>query len=215
MKNPWEGHKIGLLKARDVLRWACNIGIRHVTAYTLSLENIKTRPKKELNYILKQLEQESKTILNDAKHIVHQMKVRVRFIGRTNELPEHLISLFKEVEERTSSYKKHFLNVAVAYGGQQEIIDAAKSIAKKVSRGEIIADDIDENVFIQNLYVPNQPMPDLILRTGGDHRLSNFMAFQSAYSELMFIDKKWPELTEKDFMDAIHEFEVRERRFGG
>jgi len=70
-------------------------------------------------------------------------------------------------------------------------------------------------VFIQNLYVPNQPMPDLILRTGGDHRLSNFMAFQSAYSELMFIDKKWPELTEKDFMDAIHEFEVRERRFGG
>ncbi len=198
MKHPWVGHEYGLKKARQVLQWACESGIKYITAYTLSLENMGTRPKKELSIILRYLEQETENILSDAKHVVHRFAVNVRFIGRTNVLPKSLQKKMRLVEERTKKYKKHFLNIAVAYGGQQEIIDATKEILRKGLKGIISPAQLNETIMKEHLYTNGQPFPDLVFRTGGEKRLSNFMPFQSAYSELIFTDKKWPALTKND-----------------
>ncbi len=214
MKRPWEGHKHGLLKAREVLQWACESGIRYMTAYVLSLENIATRPKRELHLILSYLGKEADTILKNSRHVVHRFNVRVRFIGRTNLLPEHLQKKLMAVEKKTGRYKRYFLNVAVAYGGQQELVDATKKILEKGLKGVIRPADLSVRILKEHLYTNGQPMPDMIFRTGGEKRLSNFLPFQSAYSELIFTEKKWPELTKQDFQEAIGEFERRQRRFG-
>jgi tritrans,polycis-undecaprenyl-diphosphate synthase [geranylgeranyl-diphosphate specific] len=214
MQKPWEGHRLGLVKAREVLRWACEKGIRYLTAYTLSLENLFTRPKKELQLILKYIGKEAELILSNKNHIVHRFNVQVRFIGRRHMLPKALQEKMNSVENLTKKYNKHFLNIAVAYGGQQELVDAMRKIAKKVLKGIIKPNELDETIIKENLYTNGQPYPDLIIRTGGEVRLSNFLPFQSAYSELIFTKKKWPEITKRDFEAALKEFEKRQRRFG-
>jgi len=214
MKRPWEGHKYGLLKSREVLTWACEAGIKHITAYVLSLENIKTRPKRELKMILKYIGKEADNILEDAGHVVHHFHVKVRFIGRINVLPKELQKKIDLVERKTERYTKHVLNVAVAYGGQQEIVDATKKILMKGLKGVIRPSDMNEKIMRAHLWTNGQPEPDLIIRTGGEKRLSNFLPFQSAYSELFFLDKKWPEFSKKDFDQVLEEYAERQRRFG-
>jgi len=214
MKRPWEGHRLGLEKAREALEWSCERGIKYLTAYVLSLENYKTRPGTELKYILKYLGAEADNILTNTNHVVHKYKVKVNFVGRITILPDWLQEKIAAVEAKTANYKKHVLNVALAYGGQQEIVDAVKTIAQKVMKGIISPAVINEEVIKQHLYTNGQPMPDMILRTGGEKRLSNFMTYQSAYSELIFLDTRWPALTKKDFEGALNEYEVRKRRFG-
>jgi len=214
MRRPWAGHRLGMLKARDVLRWACEKGIKYMTAYTLSLENLFKRPKKELKLILNYIGKEAENILNNKDHIVHKFNVQVRFIGRKYLLPRALQEKMKSVEKMTKKYNKHFLNIAVAYGGQQELVDAMRKIIKKISKGIIKPNELDEAVIKENLYTNGQPYPDLIIRTGGEVRLSNFLSFQSAYSELIFTEKKWPEMTKRDFESALEEFERRQRKFG-
>ena len=214
MKRPWEGHRMGLIKSREVLQWACESGIQYITAYVLSIENIGTRPKRELSLILDYLGKEAENILKNSKHVVHRFNVHVKFIGRTHLLPKQLQKKLAAVEKKTSRYKKYFLNVAVAYGGQQELVDATKKILEKGLKGIIRPADLNVKILKEHLYTNGQPMPDMIFRTGGEKRISNFMPFQSAYSELVFTDKKWPELTKKDFQAAIKEFESRQRRFG-
>lgn len=214
MKRPWEGHRLGLLKSREVLQWACEAGIRYITAYVLSLENIATRPKKELQLILGYLGEEADNILKNSKHVVHRFNVRVKFIGRIQLLPKKLQKKLATVEKKTVKYKKYFLNVAVAYGGQQELVDATKKILEEGLKGIIRPADLNVRILKEHLYTNGQPMPDMIFRTGGEKRISNFLPFQSAYSELVFTDKRWPELTKQDFQAAIREFENRQRRFG-
>ena len=214
MRRPWAGHRLGMLKARDVLRWACEKGIKYMTAYTLSLENLFKRPKKELKLILNYIGKEAENILNNKDHIVHKFNVQVRFIGRKYLLPTALQEKMKSVEKMTKKYNRHFLNIAVAYGGQQELVDAMRKIMKKVLKGIIKPNELDEAVIKENLYTNGQPYPDLIIRTGGEVRLSNFLSFQSAYSELIFTEKKWPEMTKRDFESALEEFERRQRKFG-
>lgn len=214
MKTPWLGHKLGLEKARTVLAWACERGIKYVTAYVLSLENIETRPKKELQMILKYFGEEMDNILSDANHVVNRFHVKVRFIGRTHILPDGLQEKMKKVEAATKNNKKHTINIAIAYGGQQELVDAMKKILQEGLTGAIKPSDLDENLLKEHLYTNGQPYPDMIIRTGGEKRLSNFLPFQSAYSELMFTDTKWPALTEKEFDMALKEFSNRQRRFG-
>ena len=118
------------------------------------------------------------------------------------------------VEKATSGYSKHVLNLAVAYGGQQEIVDAIKEIAAKCMKGILSPAQLDEALVKEHLYTNGSPYPDMIIRSGGEKRLSNFLPFQSAYSELVFTDKKWPELTKEDFKGFLREFEQRQRRFG-
>lgn len=214
MEKPWMGHRYGLEKAREALGWACDLGIKYVTAYVLSLENLKTRPKRELEYILKYLGMEADNILQNMAHIVHKYSVCVRFIGRVHLLPQWLQKKMHAVEKATAKYDRHFLNIAVAYGGQQEIVDATKKILQEGLAGIIKPSDINEKLLREHLYTNGQPAPDLIIRTGGEKRLSNFLPFQSVYSELVFLDKKWPEMNKKDFESAIKEFEKRQRRFG-
>jgi len=214
MKKPWEGHKLGALKAREVLEWCCDRGIKYITTYTLSSENLRSRPKIELKYILNILENECNEVLNNENHVVNRRKIKVRFIGRTYLLPENLQKKLKEVERKTARNKKHFVNIALVYGGQQEIVDATKRIVDKCLKNLMKPSDIDEKVVSESLYTNGQPAPDLIIRTGGEKRLSNFLPFQSAYSELIFLDVRWPELTEKDFDAALEEFYSRQRRFG-
>ena len=214
MKRPWLGHKMGLDKARQVLGWACERGIKYVTAYVLSLENIQTRPKKELRLILKYFGEEMDAIINSTDHVIDNFSVQVRFIGRTHILPDWLQAKMKKVEEKTKKYKDHTLNIAIAYGGQQELVDAMKKILQEGLAGIIRPSDLDETVLKEHLYTNGQPHPDMILRTGGEKRLSNFLPFQSAYSELIFTDTKWPALSKKDFDSALKEFSDRQRRFG-
>ncbi len=214
LRRPWQGHKMGLEKAREVLKWSCESKIKYLTAYALSFENLSTRPKTELKYILKYIESEASSILDNSLHTVHQFQVRVRFIGRINLLPDHLQEKLAAVEEMTKSYNQHFLNVALAYGGQQEIVDAAKKILEKGLKGVLQPSDLNETILKEHLYTNGQPLPDLIIRTGGEKRLSNFLSFQSAYSELIFTDKRWPEITRKDFNSFLEEFASRKRRFG-
>src|SRR3989344_208936 len=135
LRQPWAGHRLGLAKAREVLEWTCEAGIKHITAYVLSLENLASRPKRELHFILKCLGEEADAILSNAGHVVHQYRVRVRFIGRTTLLPQALQKKLHDVEERTARYNDHALNVAVAYGGRQELVDAMRSILAKGLRG--------------------------------------------------------------------------------
>ena len=214
MKRPWEGHSLGLKKSREVLTWTCKRGIKYMTAYALSLENMKTRPKRELAFVLKLLGEEADTIMGNAGHAVHKFRVRVRFIGRVHMLPAWLKKKLSAVEERTKDYKNHCLNIAVAYGGQQEIVDAAREISRKCMSGALNPAMLDERMIKKHLYTNGQPFPDMIFRTGGEKRLSNFLPFQSVYSELIFTDKRYPDLTEQDFDAALHEFESRQRRFG-
>ena len=214
MKRPWMGHKIGLEKSRQVLQWACEKGIKYVTAYVLSLENLQTRPKKELRLILKYLDEEMDNILGTTDHVIHKFSVKVRFIGRTHILPDLMQTKMKKVEEKTRKYDSHVMNIAIAYGGQQELVDAMKKILIEGLAGVIKPSDLNETVLKEHLYTNGQPYPDMILRTGGEKRLSNFLPFQSAYSELIFTDTKWPALSKKEFDNTLKEFSNRQRRFG-
>lgn len=214
MKRPWEGHKLGLATALNALKWACEAGIKHITAYVLSFENYYTRPKRELKYILKYLGEECDRVLADKNHVVHQHDVKVRFIGRLTVLPKVLQKKIAMVEAATKYHTEHVLNIALAYGGQQEIADAVRKIAEKVLKGIISPAAISPVLIQQHLYTNGQPAPDMILRTGGEKRLSNFLTFQSSYSELVFLEKRWPELTKRDFDRALAEFACRKRRFG-
>lgn len=214
MKRPWEGHKYGLEKARDVLGWACERGIKYVTAYVLSLENISSRPKEELALILKYLEMEMDSILSDSDHIVHKNKVKIRFIGRIHILPEKLLEKMNAVAKATEQNKEHTLNIAIAYGGQQEIVDATRKILEEGLKGVLRPSDLNETILKEHMYTNGQPYPDLIIRTGGEKRLSNFLPFQSVYSELIFTDVKWPAFSREDFETALAEYESRKRRYG-
>lgn len=214
LRRPWEGHRLGLEKTREMLKWSCEAGIKYLTAYVLSFENLKSRPKRELKYILKYLDMEADNILTNSRHVVHKFNVRVRFIGRIQLLPDWLQEKLAAVEERTKKYNRHVLNVALAYGGQQEIVDATKRILEKGLKGMLRPADLNEQIMKEHLYTNGQPYPDLIVRSGGEKRLSNFLCFQSAYSELIFTDKRWPELTKRDFNNFLKEFAQRKRRFG-
>ncbi len=214
MLQPWKGHEWGEKKVEEVLDWCREFGIKTVTLYTLSLENIRGRPKLELDYLYKLMERVANEVLGNKKHAVHKNRMRVRIIGRTSFIPPELRKLLAKVESVTKNYENYEANFAIAYSSRAEIIDAVRSIAKLVKSGKIDAAKIDESVIKENLYNPDMTDPDLIIRTGGERRLSNFLMFQSAYSELFFTDTPWPEFSKSDFAAAIDDFNQRKRRFG-
>ena len=147
MKRPWAGHKFGLIKTREVLSWACEKGIKYMTAYVLSLENMTTRPKKELQMILRYFEKELENIIENKEHVIHKFNVQIRFIGRTRMLPSRIQKSMKHVEKITKKYTRHFLNIAVAYGGQQELVDATNKLLKNCLKGIIKPSDLNEDII--------------------------------------------------------------------
>ncbi len=211
--EPWYGHLRGAEKAEEVLDWCLDLGIKIVTMYVLSTENLK-REKKELSKLFEIIEGYLKKALNSEK--IHKHKVRVKAIGKLELLPENIRNLIKQLEEKTSNYNSHYLNIAIAYGGRTEIVEAVKKIAKDVKEGKRRIDEINEEIFEQYLFTSHLPKqsPDLVIRTSGEERLSNFLLWQSAYSELVFMDVYWPEFRKIDLLRAIRIYQQRHRRFG-
>ncbi|KYH39662.1 MAG: UDP diphosphate synthase [Candidatus Bathyarchaeota archaeon B63] len=211
--DPHLGYHYGADKTEEMLKWCLDLGVRSVTLYVFSTENFK-RPREEVEELMKLFEERFHKIMESGE--VHKHKVRIKAIGRLNLLPERLQNVIKKVEEETKDYDKHFLNFAIAYGGRAEIIDAARKIARKIIKGELSIEDIDENLFEDNLYTSHLPKqdPDLIIRTSGEERLSGFLLYQSAYSELCFMDVYWPEFRRIDLLRAIRTYQKRKRRFG-
>lgn len=204
-------YSAGTTKALEVIDWLQDFNeIKAGTFYTLSLENLQ-RNKAELAILFKLFGQELKKIQEN--NFFNDRDIRLKFIGRLDLLPEKIQLLARQAEELTQDNKSKTIYLALAYNGQQEIIDACKKIARKYANNGLKLKDIDLSLFSQYLY-SQAPFPDLIIRTSGAERLSAFLTFQSAYSELCFVDKYWPELTKKDLANAVQEYHARERRFG-
>ncbi len=204
------GHREGAKTFRKIARYCSNIGIKYLTVYAFSTENWK-RPTDEVNYLMKLFERYLKEALEDFK----EENNRVLFLGDKSGFSENLQNLIKEVEESSKYCTGMTLNIAMNYGGRDEIVKACKSIALKVKNSELSLDNIDEEVLSNEMYTKGQDDPDLIIRPSGEYRLSNFLTWQSAYSELVFMDILWPDFTEKDLDRAILEYNSRNRRFGG
>ncbi len=208
-----EGHKAGAKVFRRITEYCADIGIKHVTFYAFSTENWN-RPKSEVQALMKLfkeylLEADDRERENDIR------QSRIRFIGEREGLPKDLLKLIEKAEKKSNKYSKITVNIALNYGGRAEITHAVKEIARKVQCGELSVDDITEQTVSENIYTAGQPDPDIIVRPSGEYRLSNFLQWQSAYSEFWYSDILWPDFTEENVNDIIRDFQKRNRRFGG
>ncbi len=211
--DPIIGHDYGAKKIEELLEWCLKLNVKTITIYVFSTENF-ARSKKELDHIMQLAETRLKTLLTSKE--IHEYRVKIKFIGRLNLLPKSVCSLMSKVEEATKSYDKYYLNVAIAYGGRAEIVDATRKIVAEVQEGKLNPQDITESVISTYLYTSHlpKPDPDLVIRTSGEERLSNFLLWQGAYSELCFLDIYWPDFRRIDLWRAIRTYQLRRRRFG-
>ncbi len=209
--KPTQGHLEGKDKLEEVIEWCRDLGIKILTVYAFSTENFK-RSKDEVLELMRLFIENLRKAADDKR--VHENKIRIRVIGQRDILPEELREAIEYAEERTKDYDEFFFNIAIAYGGREEIIKAIKEIAQEVKYGKIDVDDITEETVRKHLYTADLPDPDLILRTSGEERISNFLLWQSAYSEFYFADIYWPTFRKIDFLRAIRDYQMRQRRFG-
>lgn len=211
--NPWLGHRQGAETVEHLLDWCLKFNVKFITLYAFSTENF-SRTSQEIEEIMRISEDKFRKLLTDER--IHKNKVHVKVIGRTNLLPEGLRQVIIDVENATANYDNIFLNFAFAYGGRAEILDAAKIIAGQVKDGKLELDDINESLFEKYLYTSHMTKqePDLIIRTSGEERMSGFLLWQSAYSELVFLDVYWPDFRFIDLLRAIRTYQLRMRRHG-
>ena len=209
MMKPWKGHEWGAKKVEKLLEWAISMGVEELTLYSLSIENFN-RPKLEFEYLINLFKKEFKRISTDSR--INEQGIKINFIGRTWMFDDELQEILSKLSDKTKNNSKLIVNFAMAYGGRQEVIDATKKIAEQVKSGKLEIEKINEDVFFENLDQSSEP--ELIIRTGGEKRTSNFLNFQSAYSEWIFLDKHWPEFEKKDLVSAINEFSDRKIRRG-
>ena len=203
------GHKKGAENVEAILKSCKNLGIENVTLYAFSTENW-SRPVFEVKALMKLFHYYLKKKLT----MLYQENVKVVIIGDINPFPKVIKDYIKNLEELTKNNDGMCLNLAMNYGGRSEIVKATKQIVKAISDGIIRINDIDEHLFSQYLYTHGQNDPDLIIRTAGEKRLSNFLLWQSAYSELYFVEKNWPDFTQSDLVEALNYFNSRKRKFG-
>jgi tritrans,polycis-undecaprenyl-diphosphate synthase [geranylgeranyl-diphosphate specific] len=208
-----EGHWKGADSVENLLDWCEEFDIKIITLYALSAENMD-RKDEELEYLYELIRMRLEKLLNDPR--IHKNKMRVKAIGRIELLPNSIKDILNKLDIATENYDNHFLNIALAYGGQLELVDAVKKIGEKIKDGSLNVNEIDKKVIESNLYTSHLPQssPDMILRTSGEKRLSGFLMWQSAYSELIFMDIFWPEFRKIDLMRAIRTFQERKRRLG-
>ncbi len=203
------GHREGMKSVREVIKTSRELGIKHLTLYAFSAENWK-RPKEEVDTLMRFLgEYLDKEVPSFIKN-----GVRLNFIGRTGGLPDNVRPKLKKAVEATKSGRILTLNVALNYSGRTEIIDAAKKFALLVKSGKAGVDELDEKMFEGLLDTAGQPDPDLLIRTSGEMRLSNFLLWQISYAEIYITPKLWPDFRKNDLVEAVREFQKRERRFG-
>uniref|UniRef100_A0A7C3YPK2 Tritrans,polycis-undecaprenyl-diphosphate synthase (geranylgeranyl-diphosphate specific) n=1 Tax=Geoglobus ahangari TaxID=113653 RepID=A0A7C3YPK2_9EURY len=205
------GHVFGSKKAERVLEWCREIGIKTLTMYAFSTENFKRKEEEKKN-IFELAKKELKRLIKDER--THKYRMRVKIVGRRELLPPDVLEVVEEVERVTKNYDNYFLNVALAYGGRQEIVDAIRSILKDVKEGKISIDEIDENIFSRYLYSDNgYENVDIVIRTGGELRLSNFLPWQTASSLTYFVDVYWPAFRKIDLLRAIRTWQNIRARY--
>ena len=203
------GHKKGAENVEAILKTCKNLGIATVTLYAFSTENW-SRPVFEVKALMKLFHYYLKKKLT----MLYQENVKVVIIGEISPFPKVIQDYIRNLEELTKNNDGMCLNLAMNYGGRSEIVKATKEIVKAISDGIIRINDIDEHLFSQYLYTHGQNDPDLIIRTAGEKRLSNFLLWQSAYSALYFVEKNWPDFTQSDLVEALNYFNSRKRKFG-
>ena len=204
-----DGHTEGTQSVRSIMRAAANVGIQYFTFFTFSTENW-SRPKIEIEGLMKLL---IESLLTYEKEL-HENNIKLQIMGNINELPKTVQKIVNRIVLDTKEYSKSNLILALNYGGRLEITEAAKKIALKIKNNELNINDINEDLISKHMYLPEIPDPDLIIRTSGEMRLSNFMLWQLSYAEIIVTDKLWPEFKEEDFYNALKEFDLRDRRFG-
>ena len=203
------GHREGAKTIEKIVKYANKIGIKHITQYAFSTDNWK-RTQEEISALMTLFQ----SYLDDYSKRADSENIKVKIIGRKEGLSERLKESMQNCMERTKGNTGTTFNIAINYGGREEIIDAIKNIAKKVKDNELNIEDITEETISNNLYTKCQPDPDLLIRTSGELRLSNFLTWQLAYSEFVFIEKYWPDFDEQDLNKAIEIYQKRNRRFG-
>ncbi len=212
MLKPWMGHEWGAKKFRQFLDWARELGVQEVTAYTFSLQNFN-RPKEEFGYLMDIFAKEFAALATQEKSAeLRQNGVRINFIGRINMFPQHVQEGMRKLMDMTKDNTPFVVNFAMAYGGREEVVDAVKKLGEDINTGKISVDKLNEDVFGKYLYLNSDP--EIIIRTGGEKRTSNFLPWQGIYSEWFFVEKTWPEFEKEDFLKVLKEFKNRERRFG-
>ena len=203
------GHKKGAISVKLVVRACREMGIKYLTLYALSIENL-LRPQEEVGALMELL---GKYLRSELQEMLDH-DIRLTTIGNIEAIKEPVKNTLREAVEKTANNKGMVLNLALSYGGRDEIVDAVRSIVKSCHDGTITYQDISKKLFSQYLYTGDMPDPDLLIRTSGEYRLSNFLLWQSAYTEFYFTDVLWPDFRQKHLIDAIVDFQQRERRFG-
>lgn len=205
------GHKAGEKKIHELLDWCLDLNIKYVTVYAFSSENF-SRDEDEVNFLMEMAEGSLREIVEDPRIITN--RVRVRVLGDRSKLPDYVCEAIDYADEKTKDYDDFMFSICLAYGGRQEIVNAVKEIARKVQDGDVLPDEITEDMLSKHLYTSDMPDPDLILRTSGEVRISNFLLWQLAYSELYFTDVYWPGFRHIDLLRAIRTYQQRVRRYG-
>lgn len=209
------GYEFGIDKAHEVLQWCLELGIPAVTIWVLSTDNV-TRDPDEVRHLMGLFDREARNLARDPR--IHANRVRVRAIGQHHDFPGNVLEALSELEARTAGYDGMLLNIAVGYGGREEIVDAVKlHLAEQAAGGRTLRDVIETlepGHVSAHLYTAGMPDPDFIIRTSGEIRLSGFMLWQSVYSEFYFCDVYWPGFRRVDFLRALRDFQGRDRRFG-
>jgi undecaprenyl diphosphate synthase len=204
-----KGHEQGSESVRAAVKACREAGVRYLTLYAFSVENW-VRPRDEVDHLMRLLGR----FLGDREAELHEHRIRFRVIGRRSDLPPALRKRIEAVEERTRAYDEAHLILAVSYGGRTEIAHAAREIARKARDGELDAETVDEHTVAAHLYAPDVPDPDLMIRTSGEMRISNFLLWQLCYAELYVTDVLWPDFREAEFAKALEAYAHRKRRFG-
>ncbi len=203
------GHRKGVETVREIVEACAEIGVKYLTLYTFSTENWK-RPKDEVSTLMRLLLKSLKDRLDE----LHQNKIKLTCIGDVGSLPEQVQKQLFEDVERTKNNKRMTLNLALSYSGRWELLEAIKNVAEKVSNNELKPEDICERTISDSLHTKDIPDPDLVIRTSGEFRVSNFLLWQIAYSEFVITDIYWPDFSKNHLYKAIETFQKRERRFG-
>ncbi len=203
------GHRAGADAVRRVVEASCELGLKALTLYAFSWENWE-RPSDEIKDLMGLLEE----FLDGEMPTLHRERIRLQAIGRLEQLPPGTQAALRRASAATAGYDRMTLTLAISYGGRQELLDAMRKIAEAVRQGHLAPEAIDEATIASHLYTAGLPDPDLVIRTSGEQRLSNFLLWQSSYAELYVTPKLWPEFGKDDLADALANYERRERRFG-
>lgn len=203
------GHKQGAETLQKIAQAAADLGIRYLTVYAFSTENWN-RPKDEVDYLMGLLRQYLKSELKE----IQERGAQIRFIGERAMLADDIIKQIEKIEKDTADNDKFTLCIALSYGSRQELVAATKKIATSVAEGHLSVNDINEKLINDSLYTKDIPDPDIVIRTSGEQRISNYLLWQIAYSELFFTDTLWPDFSAEELKDIINQYQQRERRYG-